>query len=488
MVHVNEQHLLIGGELVEPDSAETDLTKDPVRGEVLAAVPRANEKDVNKAMEAAREAFEDGWRFSDASERSIVLREIADIVEDNAGEIVDIDIANNGSIKAIFEQDVGLATGWLRYYAGLTREIKGDTMDTPGNTLNFTVREPRGVVAGIVPFNHPFMFAISKIAASLATGNTLVLKPSEYTPLSALALAEYLADADIPDGIINIVTGGGLTGAAMSEHEKVDMIDFQGSAPTGKKIMESAASSVSPVSLELGGKNPSIVFPDIDVERAANGCVAGMNLDRQGQSCGSGSRILVHEDIHDELTDQVVAQFERTTVGDPTEPETEMGAMVSEPHYERVLKFLDEAKQSEAVLRTGGGPLDVSGLDGYFIEPTVFDEVPPETRIAHEEVFGPAVSIIPWSDYDEMLAIANGTDYGLAASIWTDNLRTAHETARRLEAGYIWVNQHGRHYMGTPFGGYEESGIGRLHCLQELYEHTEAKNINIRLGNSDWQW
>ena len=274
----------------------------------------------------------------------------------------------------------------------------------------------------------------------------------------------------------------------MSEHDEVDMIGLVGSVPTGRKVMESAAQSLSPVSLELGGKNPSIVFPDADVDTAAAGCAAGMNLDRQGQSCGSGSRILVHEDIHEELADRVVETFGNTAVGDPMEPETEMGAMVSRSHYDRVLEMIEDAKDSGAVLRTGGGPKEVEGLDGYFVEPTVFDEVSPDDRIAQQEVFGPVVSIIPWSDYEEMIEIANGVNYGLTASVWTDNLRTAHETVRRLEAGYVWVNQHGRHYMGTPFGGYKQSGIGRLHCLEEMYDYTETKNVNIQIDNSGWDW
>jgi len=485
---MNESKFLVGGELVEPDSRETDPTEDPVRGEVLAEVPRANERDVDRAMRAARDAFEGGWRFSDASERADAVRELIDIVEANADELVDIDIANNGSSRAMFEQDIELSTGWLRYYAGLTQEIKGETMDTPGNTLNFTVREPRGVVAAVVPFNHPYMFAVSKIGVALATGNAIVLKPSEYTPLSAMALAEYIAESDIPDGLVNIVVGGGKTGALMTEHDEVDMIGLVGSVPTGRKVMESAAKSLSPVSLELGGKNPSIVFPDADVDTAAAGCAAGMNLDRQGQSCGSGSRILVHEDVHEELADRVVETFGNTAVGDPMEPETEMGAMVSRSHYDRVLEMIEDAKDSGAVLRTGGGPKEVEGLDGYFVEPTVFDEVSPDDRIAQQEVFGPVVSIIPWSDYEEMIEIANGVNYGLTASVWTDNLRTAHETVRRLEAGYVWVNQHGRHYMGTPFGGYKQSGIGRLHCLEEMYDYTETKNVNIQIDNSGWDW
>jgi betaine-aldehyde dehydrogenase len=252
--------------------------------------------------------------------------------------------------------------------------------------------------------------------------------------------------------------------------------------------MASAAKTVSPVTLELGGKNPSIIFPDVGVDRAIEGCVEGMSLPWQGQSCGSGSRILVHEDVHDQVATGVAARFEALTVGDPTKAETEMGAMVSKDHYERVLSFIEAGKSSGADLLTGGEPATVAGKEGYYIQPTVFDNVSPDSTIAQEEIFGPVVSIIPWSDYDEMLAVANGTDYGLTASVWTDNLRTAHETARRLESGYVWVNQHGPHYMGTPFGGFKQSGIGRLHCMEELYEHTQAKNVNIQLDNSDWSW
>lgn len=480
----------IDGELVEPHSEKTTPTENPATGEILAEVPAGDEVDVNNAIRAARETFEEGWRFSDANRRTAVLQRIADVIRENAAELVALDIENNGSSRHMFEQDVDLAASWLEYYAGLTREIKGETVDTPGNTVNYTVREPRGVVAGIIPFNHPFMFAVSKIAAALATGNTLVLKPSEYTPLSALKLGEYLAAADgVPDGVVNIIAGGGTTGALVTEHEDIDMIDFQGSVHTGTKVMESAAKTVSPVTLELGGKNPSIVFPDVDLETAIQGCVNGMNLDRQGQSCGSGSRILVHEDVHEQVATGVAEAFSNATVGPPGDESTDMGAMVSRQHYERVLDFIEDGKESEAELLTGGAPADIPDtVEGYFIQPTVFDEVSPESRLAQEEIFGPVVSIIPWTDYDDMINIANGTDYGLAASIWTDNLRTAHETIRRLKAGYVWVNQHGRHYMGTPFGGFKKSGIGRLHCMQELYEHTEAKNVNLHLDQSSWNW
>jgi betaine-aldehyde dehydrogenase len=480
---------LIGGDLVDPHSTATFVTDDPASGEPLAEVPDGDEQDVDAAVSAAREAFDAGWRWSTPDERSTVLRAIADLIHDNSEELIQLDIENNGSARKTFELDVDLATGWLEYYAGLTREIKGETIDTPGNTINFTVREPHGVVAGIIPFNHPFMFAASKIAAALATGNALVLKPSEYTPLSALKLGEYIADEPaVPDGVVNVITGEGATGAMITEHPDVDMIDFQGSAPTGKKVMASAAETVSPVTLELGGKNPAIVFPDVGLDRAIQGCVQGMSIPWQGQSCGSGSRILVHEDVHDEVAAGIAERFEAIRVGHPADEDTDMGAMVSKPHYERVLGYIEEGNESGADLLTGGGPATVEGHDGYYVQPTVFDNVAPDATIAREEIFGPVVSIVPWSEYDEMLEIANGTDYGLTASVWTDNLRTAHETARRLDAGYVWVNQHGPHYMGTPFGGFKQSGIGRLHCMEELYEHTQAKNVNIQLDASAWDW
>ena len=483
---------LIDGKLEGDSSEETIPTEDPARGTKLADVPVANDAAVDATVAAARNAFESEWRFSDAERRSAVLREIADLINDNSQELIKIDLVNNGSIRSVFEnEDVELATSWLEYYAGLTREIKGETIDTQGKTLNFTLREPRGVVAGIIPFNHPFMFAASKIAATLATGNTLVLKPSEYTPLSLLKLGEYISYSEtIPDGIVNIVAGGGETGARLSGHTDVDMVDFQGSVSTGKKVMQSASETISPVTLELGGKNPFVIFPDMNVATAVDGCLTGMRLLIQGQSCGAGTRVLVHEDIHEEFVDRLVAAFESVKVGMPEDPNVEMGAMVSRDHYERILEYIEVGKETDAKLRTGGEPakVDEEGASGYFIEPTVFDNVNPDSRIAQEEIFGPVVGVIPWSDYDEMIEIANGTNFGLTASVWTNNLKMAHETIRRLKAGYVWVNQHGRHYMGTPFGGFKQSGIGRLHCMQELYEHTETKNVNIHIDNSRWEW
>ena len=479
---------LIDGELVDSESSRQIETEDPARAETLASVPAANEADVDRAVGAATDAFESGWRETDPGERAEVLRTVAGVFREHAEELTDIEVRNNGSSRSKMGDDVRKAADRIEYYAGLVREIRGDSMDTEGNTVNYTRREPIGVVAAVVPFNHPLSFVGSKIGPALAAGNSIVIKPSEYTPLSALALAEHLADADIPDGLINIIAGDGESGAALVSHDGVGMVSFIGSAAAGKEVMRGAAANVAPVLLELGGKNPNIVFPDADLDRAVPGCVSGMSLTWQGQSCGSGSRLLVHEDVHDEFVDDVVERFEETTPGLPDDDDADTGAVVSHSQYQKVLDYIELGKESGAELRCGGRPAEVPEADGYFIEPTVFDRVDPDSPIATEEIFGPVLSVIEWSDYDEMLEIANGVDYGLTASVWTENLRTGLETANRVDAGYVWVNDHGPHYLGTPFGGVKESGIGRTNCIEELFEHTRTKNVNVNLDQSSWEW
>ena len=479
---------LVGGELVEANSTRAIGTEDPARAETLASVPAADTADVNQAVRAARDCFEGSWGASDPGERASVLRTIADVFRDHAKVLTDIEVRNNGSSRSKMGDDVRKAADRLEYYAGLVREVRGESIDTKENTLNFTLREPIGVVAGVIPFNHPLSFVGSKIGPALAAGNSIVIKPSEYTPLSALALAEHLAEADIPDGVVNIVAGDDETGERLVGHDDVGMVSFIGSAAAGKEVMRTAADNVAPVLLELGGKNPSIVCPDADLDVAIPGCVSGMSLTWQGQSCGSGSRALVHEDVHEEFIEGVTERFERITSGLPDDEDADTGAVVSKDQYEKVLEYIDLGKESGAELIAGGKAADVPDADGYFIEPTVFDRVDPASRIAQEEIFGPILSVITWHEYDEMLDIANGVDYGLTASIWTNNLRTAMETTNRIDAGYVWVNQHGPHYLGTPFGGIKESGIGRTNCLEEVYEHTRTKNVNIRLDRSDWEW
>lgn len=479
---------LVGGELRVPAGAETIATRDPARDRHLAEVPVADADDVDDAVAAARDAFEGGWREADPEDRAAVLRAVADRLRSNAEELTDLEVANNGSTRGLLRDDVDLAVEWLEYYAGLTRDLTGETMDTPGNTLNFTRRQPRGVVAAVVPFNHPLLFLAGRIAAALAAGNALVVKPSEKTPLSALAVGRLLAEDDrVPDGVINVVAGGAATGEALTGHPDVDMVTFTGSVPVGRAVMENAAQHVSPVVLELGGKNPVIVFPDIPVERAVEGAVQAMAFSWQGQSCGSGSRAFVHASLVEEFTERVAAAFEDVRVGDPTDPDSEMGAMVSRDHYERVLGRIEDGRESSARLVTGGGPADVD-LDGYFVEPTLFADVPEGSALATEEIFGPVLSVFAWEEYDAMIERVNDVEYGLTASVWTDSLREGLETAERVEAGYVWVNDHGPHYLGTPFGGVKNSGFGKKHCMAELEAHTQVTNVNVNLDNTGWEW
>ena len=480
---------LIGGEPVESSSDRAIETFDPARGEHLATVPAATEEEVDLAVDAAKTQFQEEWRDTEPDRRAEVIRRIAAVFREHRSELTDIEVRNNGSTRNSMGDDVIKAAERLEYFAGLVHEINGETLETPGNTVNFTLREPIGVVATIIPFNHPLSFLGSRIGPALAAGNTIVIKPSEQTPLSALAVAELLADDDaIPDGVVNIVAGDAETGEQLTTHEDVGMVSFVGSDAAGEAVMKSAAENISPVLLELGGKNPSIVFPDADLDDAITGCASGMNLSWQGQSCGSGSRVLVHEDIHDEVVEGLVEQFESVTVGMPNDENADMGALVSRRHYEDVLEYIEIGKQSDAELVTGGEPANIGDGDGYFIKPTIFDEVDPDSRIAQEEIFGPVLSIITWSDYEEMIEIANGVDYGLTASVWTNNLRTGLETVKRIDAGYVWINQHGPHFRGTPYGGVKRSGIGRTDCLQEALDHTRQKNVNVQLDRSQWDW
>lgn len=480
---------LIGGELVESTSDQSLETENPALGEVMETVPVANKTDVNSAVRAAKDQFKNNWKDVDPIERGETIKCIAEILRENEDYLIDVEIKNNGSSYQKMSGDISKGADRLDYFSGLVREIKGETTEVPGNTINYTLREPLGVVGAVIPFNHPLGFVASKIGPALAAGNSIVIKPSEQTPLSALAFAELIAEEEgVPDGLINIIAGDGKSGSHLTSHEDVNMITFVGSVETGKAVMKDSAENISPVLLELGGKNPSIIFPDADLSDTIPACVDAMSLKWQGQSCSSGTRVLVHKDIHDEVVDGIVDQFENISVGMPADESADMGAMVSQDHYENVLEYIKIGKNSDADLVTGGDTITIPESDGYFIEPTVFDNVDPDSRIAQEEIFGPVLSIITWSDYDEMVEIANGVKYGLTASIWTENLRTGLETANNLDAGYIWINRHGPKPQGTPYGGVKQSGIGRTNCLREVMEHTRTKNVNIQLDRSQWDW
>ena len=467
----------VAGEFRESD--ETLRVEHPATGEPIADVFRSTPEDVDEAVTAAQRAS-DEWAAYGPAERRERVEELADVLERHRTELANLDVADNGSCISRMRHDVDKAATRLRYFAGLAPELKGEMIPTEPGTVDYTVREPYGVVASIIPFNHPAMFVAQKLAPALVAGNGIVLKPSEYTPLSALYIAHLIDTADLfPDGLVNVVIGEAEIGAELVEHPGTKLVTMVGSIETGKAVMKGAAETISPVSLELGGKNPNVVFPDADLSDAIDGIVDGMALEWQGQSCGSGTRLLVHDSVADEVVGRVVEEVSSVTIGDPFDEETTMGAIVSEPQYESVTSYLETAAAEGATVVTGGGTVEEYD-DGYFVEPTVL-EVEPEMTVAREETFGPILSVIRWEEYDRMIEIANGLEYGLTAALWTNDLRTAHQTAERLEAGYIWVNQYGKHYQGAPFGGYDQSGIGKTDNLQELLDHTREKNINLKV-------
>ena len=454
----------------------------PATGELVAELPSATEDDVDAAVQAAASAFELGWRDATGEDRAQRLYALADLLEGDGDRLALIDVVDNGSTVRRMRADVDTGVALLRTYAGLIRTIGGRTIPIDAETLNYTLREPYGVAAVIVPFNHPFMFAAQVIGAALAAGNTLVLKPSELTSLSTLEVAKASEDL-FPPGVLNVVLGNGASaGAALVRHPKVRKVHFKGSIPTGRAVMAMGAEMIKPVTLELGGKSPFVVFPDADLDLAVAGAVTGMNLVHQGQSCGSATRLFVHADLYDSFRELLVAAFRRLRPGMPWEPDTDMGSMVSRAQYDKVLSHVDGARRAGARLLTGGAAIQRDGLrDGFFIEPTIFEDVTPDMAVAREEIFGPVTCLFRWDDEDEMFRQANDVIYGLTASVWTRDLSVAHRAARRLESGYVWVNGHGRRPVGSPFGGYKQSGIGKERAQDELSYYTQEKSVLVAL-------
>jgi acyl-CoA reductase-like NAD-dependent aldehyde dehydrogenase len=474
--------MLIGGERVAARSGETIDSHDPASGELLGSFPRGGEEDVAAAVAAARDAYP-AWRKTPTVERAACLEKLADLIAGAADELALLDVLDNGSPIREMRNDAHIAVAQLRYFAGIAPQARGETIDTGPGRLNYTLRQPFGVVGRIIPFNHPLMFAATKIAAPLVAGNTVIVKPSEHTSLSALRLADMLAEA-FPPGVVNVVTGyGAEAGEALVRHPEVRRLAFIGSVEIGRSIQRAAAeSTVKTVSLELGGKNALSVFPDADLDLAVEGALRGMNFTWQGQSCGSTSRLLVHESIHRDFADRLVERVDGLRSGLPSDEATDTGAIVHKAQFEKVLSYLDIGREEGAKVLAGGGRAEVEGLeDGMFVRPTVFDDVDPAGRLAQEEIFGPVLAVMPFADYDEAIAIANSVSYGLTGSVYTRDLATAHRYAEDVEAGYVWVNDSSRHFIGVPFGGVKNSGVGREESIEELYSYTEAKNVNVRL-------
>lgn len=452
----------------------------PATGESLGFVAQAGRSDVDAAVRAAGAAYR-SWRNVAPAERAKILRRIAQIVRDNARELALIDAMDGGNPVHEMLGDVANAASQLDFFAGLVTEMKGQSVPLGRDSVNFSVREPRGVIGRIIPFNHPFMFCAAKSAAPLAAGNTVIVKPPDQAPLSSLRFAE-LIDGLLPPGVFNVLPGGREAGAALAAHPGVAMISLIGSVQAGRAVMRAGADTIKPVLLELGGKNALIALADADPDEVAAAVVAGMNFIWCGQSCGSTSRAFIHEAIHDAVVARIAERVKQFRPGDPTDPATTMGAIISRAQLDKVMGFIADTKAEGANLLCGGGrPLDPALAKGNFVEPTVFTEVTPAMRLAREEVFGPVLAVFRWSDEASMLDTVNSVEYGLTCSIWTNDVRNAHRLAGEVEAGFVWINEVSRHFLGTPFGGYKQSGLGREECLEELLSYTQEKHIHVNL-------
>jgi betaine-aldehyde dehydrogenase len=476
--------LYYGGAWHEPNSGWFDETLNPSTGRPLARVAVGNAADVDVAVAAAARGFAE-WRAVLPLERGRILRRMAEVLRQNAAELAMIDAANCGNPVHEMTSDAMIAAAQLDFFAGLVTEAKGASIPMGPDVVNFSVREPIGVVARIVPFNHPFMFAAGKSAAPLAAGNAIVMKPPDQAPLSALRLAE-LVDGLLPAGVFNVVPGNRETGAALASHPGVGMVAIIGSVAAGRAVMRAASETVKPLLLELGGKNALIAYADADPDEVAAAAVGGMNFTWCGQSCGSTSRAFVHAAIYDTVLERVKSRVAAFKPGLATDPATTMGAIVSASQLDRVLSYIEAAKQEGARLLHGGKrPSDPTLAGGFFVEPTVFVDVTSAMKIAREEIFGPVLAILKWSDAASMMDEVNAVDYGLTCSIWTNDLSVAHRTAMKVQAGYVWINEVGKHFLGAPFGGVKQSGFGREECLGEMLSFTQEKNIHVRLRKKD---
>ncbi len=475
--------MLIGGELMDAARNGRYPTGDPATGDQLGDVPDATAADVDSVVRAAEQAAA-VWCGVAPNERAQRVRAFAELVRRHAAELALLDTLDSGNPLTAMESDLEMTFQLISMYADWALELKGETIPATSDHLHYTVREPYGVVARIVPYNHPTMFAAARSVAPVVAGNAVIVKAPDQTPLSALRLGE-LARSCFPPGVFSVISGrGAVAGDALVRHPAIRRIAFIGSVPTGQAIQRAAAESgVKDVTLELGGKNPMIVFPDADLERAVAGAVHGMNFHwTGGQSCGSTSRLLLHESIAADVLPRVVELAAQVRVGLPLDRSTEMGAMVTAAHRDRVLQHVAQARAEGARVLTGGtAPPGAELAQGNFISPTVLGGVEPEMSVAQNEIFGPVLSVLTWKDEDQLLRIANGVSYGLTASIWTRDVSRALRLASQVAAGFVWVNTSSRHFAGVPFGGMKDSGVGREEGVSELLSYTQIKSVNVLL-------
>ncbi len=473
--------LLIGGKWVPAKSGKTFETLNPANEEVLALVAEGDKADVDEAVRNARKAFEEGkWSTMGPHQRTRFLLKIADLIDQHADELAELETLDNGkSISESRNMDIPGAAETFRYYAGWATKIYGETNPSDPGMFSYTLREPIGVCGQIIPWNFPLMMASWKIAPALACGNVVILKPAEQTPLTALRLGELILEAGLPESVVQIITGFGPgAGSSIAEHPDIDKVAFTGSTEVGKLILKASAGNLKHVSLELGGKSPNIIFPDADVQAATFGSMLGIFMN-QGQVCCAGSRVFVQESMYDQFTDSLSKMAQGLTVGNPLDPNTRMGPLVSKEQHDRVLGYLKAGKEEGANAKVGGAAGNQER--GYFVQPTVFTGVKNSMKIAREEIFGPVASAIPFKDENDAVFQGNDTTYGLAAAVWTRDISRAHKVARALKAGTVWINTYGMVDPVASFGGYKQSGFGRELGKHSLELYTQIKQVYTKL-------
>ena len=474
--------MLIGGEMVSGEANKWIESLNPANEEKIGEFPAGDAADVNRAVAAAEKA-QPGWAALDIKERGKYLKQMAKRIRERGEELLHTEVMDTGNTISKMKGDIEQSAEQLEWYTGLAIEMKGETIPASAKNLHITVREPYGVTARIVPFNHPLSFAARGLAGPLIAGNTAIIKPPETSSLSATLLGEICKEV-LPPGVANIVSGNGMpAGEAIVKHPRIKRIAFTGSVPTGMAIQRAAAEGgIKALSLELGGKNPFIVWPDSDPDKVADAAVAGMNFAWAGQSCGSTSRLMLHEDLYQKVLDRVTERVAEIKLGDPMDPKSQMGPVNSKRHMERVNAMIKSGIDDGAKLMIGGKrPPGKQFERGWWVEPTVFGDVHAQMKIAREEIFGPVISVFSWRDEDAIIELANSLEYGLTAAVWTNDIKRAIKAARRVQSGCVWINGVGNYFKGTPYGGLKNSGIGKESCLAELLSYTEEKSIQIML-------